>query len=194
MLAFQSSVAEGRRESEVVVVVCDADSGSEVCSKESWGKVGLCIPRSLDVSPTCAAPGHCQWSQSVQSLRAGCEAEAHDQLEGPTHAHSDIGAGGGTQIEDTQGHRRPQSTSSRYTVLHVSKPHVLPCWGALGEAAGGIREWVGPVLPDCQRGATGRAGRANLHYPFNCDGVSFLPSNFLPAVLRDLLMQCHFCC
>ena len=51
-LPEQCVAEKRRRESEVVVVVvvCDADSGSEVCSKESWGKVGLCIPWTLDES------------------------------------------------------------------------------------------------------------------------------------------------
>lgn len=47
LACFPEQCCRGKRESEVVVVVCDADSGSEVCSKESWGKVGLCIPRTF---------------------------------------------------------------------------------------------------------------------------------------------------
>lgn len=141
--------------------------------RRAGGKLGYVGYRPW-MSPTCACPPRSLPIVPVSPVTAvhaarGCEAEAHDQLEGPTRAHSDIGAGGGTQIEDTQGYRRPQSTLKKYTVRQVSKPHVPfhlllagVCWESKEQGGMGVREWCGPGLcqTHCQRGAS---GHANLH-------------------------------
>ena len=91
--------------------------------RRAGGKLGYVSQGPWMVSPTCAAPGHCQSSQSVQSLRAGCERQrpmtSSKAPPTPTQTYWRRWRYS-TQIEDTQGYRRPQSTPSRYTVLHVA--------------------------------------------------------------------------
>lgn len=118
--------------------------------RRAGGKLGY-VSQGPWMSPTCAAPGHCQSSQSVQSLRAGCEAEAHDQLEGPTHAlrhwrrwrYADRGIRRGAVGRSPH----PAGTQCTKSQMHTSL-NFAPRQGVLGSSRGVKEWWVGPVFPE----------------------------------------------